>query len=151
GAVLVYNGEIYNHAELRDELRQRGVRFAERSDTEVVLHAYDTWGDDFVRALRGMFALAIWDPRRNRLIAARDRLGIKPFYYHWDGTTFSFASELKALTAIKAFPLDIDQDSFDAYLRLQYVPAPRTIFRNVRQLLPGRLLTIDVRGQLDER
>jgi asparagine synthase (glutamine-hydrolysing) len=150
GAAVTFNGEIYNFRELRGELQALGAGFDEHSDTEVVLRAYEHWGDRCVHHLRGMFAFAVWDPRTRRLFAARDRLGIKPFCYWWDGETLVFASELKALAALRVFPLRVDDAAFESYLRLQYVPAPGTFVRDVRHLQPGRTLTVAEDGRLCE-
>ena len=148
GCVLTFNGEIYNYRELRTELAADGTRFIEQSDTEVVLRAYEAWGDSCVAHLRGMFAFAVWDPRVRRLFAARDRLGIKPLYYRWDGRSLTFASELKAiLAADPAVRPGIDARSFDRYLRLQYVPTPHTMIEGVRQLRPGSTLVLAMDGQ----
>jgi|KBSMisStaDraftv2_1062788.scaffolds.fasta_scaffold08087_4 asparagine synthase (glutamine-hydrolysing) len=147
GCVLTFNGEIYNYRELRATLAADGTHFVEQSDTEVVLRAYEAWGDGCVEHLRGMFAFAVWDPRVRRLFAARDRLGIKPLYYRWHSGTLTFASELKAI--LVADPMarpGIDPRSFDRYLRLQYVPAPHTMVDGVRQLLPGSTLALAMDG-----
>ena len=143
GCVLTFNGEIYNYRELRRTLAAEGLHFLEQSDTEVVLRAYERWGEQCVDHFRGMFAFAVWDPRARRLFAARDRLGIKPLYYRWQRRTLTFASELKAILA--GDPSDrpqLDPCSFDRYLRLQYVPAPHTMVAGVRQLLPGCTLSL---------
>ena len=151
GCVLTFNGEIYNFRELRQRLEREGQPFFERSDTEVVLRAYEQWGDACVDRLHGMFAFAIWDPRRARLFAARDRLGIKPLYYRWQGHTLTFASELKAILAAESGERPaLDPRSFDRYLRLQYVPAPHTMVAGVKQLLPGCTLTLSLDGQPQE-
>lgn len=143
GDVLTFNGEIYNFQDLRRQLEADGLRFREHSDTEVVLKAYERWGHHCVDHLQGMFAFAIWDPNQFRLFAARDRLGIKPFYFQWRHGTLTFASELKAILA--ATPDDdrrVDQHSFDRYLRLQYVPGPHTMVAGIRHLRPGHTLTL---------
>ena len=151
GCALSFNGEIYNFRELRDILEHEGQPFFERSDTEVVLRAYEQWGDGCVDRLQGMFAFAIWDPRRARLFAARDRLGIKPLYYRWQDRTLTFASELKAILAADPGQRPtLDTRSFDRYLRLQYVPAPHTMVAGVKQLLPGCTLTLSRDGQPEE-
>ncbi|MGC4083361.1 MAG: asparagine synthase (glutamine-hydrolyzing), partial [Vicinamibacterales bacterium] len=153
GCVLSFNGEIYNYRDVRAHLRADGLPFAEHSDTEVVLRAFERWDESCVDRLQGMFAFAVWQPLRRRLFIARDRLGIKPLYYRWQSGTFTFASELKALlAALPDEPRRLDTRSFDAYLRLQYVPAPRTIVEGIRQLPPGHTLMLDVdAGQLVER
>lgn len=137
---IVYNGEVYNFKQLRDQLADCGHRFLGASDTEVILHAYLQWGIDCFDKLAGMFALAIWDSRRRQLVLARDRLGIKPLYYYHRNNTLLFASELKALMAFKAFPRMIDDAALGAYLHYQYVPAPQTIFQDTYKLLPGSYL-----------
>jgi len=137
---VVFNGEIYNFAELRQTLRRHGHQFRTRSDTEAIVHAYEQWGDDFVDHLNGMFAIALWDEERERLVLARDRAGIKPLYYaHADGALV-FASELKALLTSGLVDRDLDFKAFGQYLSLEYIPAPRSIVRGVRKLRPGHLL-----------
>jgi asparagine synthase (glutamine-hydrolysing) len=137
GAVtVVQNGEIYNYADLTHELLRAGHRFATRSDTETIVHAYEEWGLGFAERLRGMFALAIWDARRRRLVLARDRFGIKPLYYRDVDDELAFASELDALPKG-----ELDRDAVDAFLALNSVPGPLSIFRQIRKLPPGHLLT----------
>ncbi|MFQ5691327.1 MAG: asparagine synthetase B family protein, partial [Gemmatimonadota bacterium] len=137
---VVFNGEIYNHRELRRDLERSGHRFATRCDTEVLVHLYEEEGPDLLRHLRGMFALALWDGRRHTLLLARDRLGIKPLYYWQEGGRLAFASELKALLALEAVPRRIDRAALALYLALGYVPDPRSIHRGVRKLPPGHRL-----------
>jgi asparagine synthase (glutamine-hydrolysing) len=152
GIVLTFNGEIYNYRALRRELGTDGAVFREQGDTEVVLRAYERWGDGCVNRLHGMFAFAIWDPRARHLFAARDRLGIKPFYYRWANGTLTFASEITAIVAADPEqPPRLDPYSFDRYLRLQYVPAPYTMIAGVRQLMPGSTLTLTADGPPVER
>ncbi len=141
-AVIVYNGELYNFQDLRNELAERGHRFSSRTDTEVVLNAYLQWGTACLERFVGMFAFAIWDRRQKRLFAARDRLGIKPLYYHYDGREFLFASELKALAAFRRFPRRLDPQALPLFLHYQYVPAPRSIFEDTFKLLPGHFLLL---------
>jgi asparagine synthase (glutamine-hydrolysing) len=141
-AVLTYNGELYNYRELRAELVQRGHRFRTRGDTEVLLEAYRAWGPAMLDRLEGMFAFAVWDVAAQRLFAARDRLGIKPFYYAWDGQTFVFASEIKTLLGHPAVSRDLDLDALSLYLEQQYVPAPRSIYRAIRKLPPAHSLEL---------
>ncbi len=139
--VLTYNGEIYNYVELREELSSSWT-FKSHSDTEVILAAYDRWGDDCVTHLRGMFAFALWDARKRRLFAARDRFGIKPFYYSEQAGTLYFASEAKALLP---FLPDIvtDEEALAEYLTFQYTIGEKTLFKGIHGLLPGHSLVIE--------
>src|SRR5918999_246744 len=132
---VVQNGEIYNYAELRGELARAGHRFSTTGDTEVIVHLYEEHGDAFAERLRGMFAVAIWDSRRRRLLFARDRYGIKPLYFRADGGKLEFASELRALPRG-----EIDLDALEAFLAFNSIPAPFSIFRETRKLPPGSLL-----------
>ncbi|SRR5579871_334029 len=138
--VLVFNGEIYNHSELRKELESLGHRFHSRSDTEVVLHAFLEWDTGAFGHLRGMFGLAIWSDAERRLVLARDRLGIKPLYFCRKGTALAFGSELKALFALPGIDRQIDLDGLNAYLSLNYVPAPNTLVAGIEKLPPGAWL-----------
>src|SRR3989440_6941696 len=133
---VVQNGEIYNYRELRRELERAGHQFRTQGDTEVMLHLYEEHGDRFAERLRGMFAIAIWDARRRRLVLARDRFGIKPLYYRAADGELAFASELRALPRG-----EIDLDALEAFLAFNSIPAPLTIFREIRKLPPGQLLT----------
>ena len=142
GAVqLVANGEIYNFADLRRDLEARGHRMRSRSDVEVLVHAYEEWGEEFLRRVRGMFALALWDARSRTLLAARDRAGEKPLYYAQAGRAFVLASEIKALLVRSDLPRDVDPEALDQFLTYEYVLAPRTMFRAVRKLPPAHYLT----------
>jgi asparagine synthase (glutamine-hydrolysing) len=132
---VVQNGEIYNYRELRRELERAGHRFRTQGDTEVLLHLYEEHGDRFAERLRGMFAIAIWDARRRRLVLARDRFGIKPLYYRAEADELAFASELRALPRG-----EIDLDALEAFLAFNSIPAPLTIFREARKLPAGHLL-----------
>jgi asparagine synthase (glutamine-hydrolysing) len=134
---VVLNGEIYNYRELRAELVRGGHVFATQSDTEVIAHLYERDGPELVRRLHGMFAFAVWDLRRRRLLLARDRVGKKPLYYAERDGTISFASELPALLQDESIPRDVDHRALDAYLAYRWVPAPMTAFRAVRKLPPG--------------
>jgi asparagine synthase (glutamine-hydrolysing) len=137
---VVFNGEIYNHGELRVELQGAGHRFRTRSDTEVLVHAWEEWGPDGLERLNGMFALAVWDARRRCLLLGRDRLGIKPLYV-WDGPEgMAFGSELKAVVALPWVPLEWDLEAVDDFMTYEYVPAPGCILRNARKLRPGHWL-----------
>ena len=140
---VVFNGEIYNFPELRKELEGKGHVFRTNSDTEVLLHGYRAFGTDLLGRLNGMFAFALWDEPRKRLFAARDRLGKKPFYYHVSRTGFLFASEMKSLLAEPEVPRIIDPRALDAYFSFGYIPAPQTIFKDVRKLRPGHFLLWD--------
>jgi asparagine synthase (glutamine-hydrolysing) len=133
---VIQNGEIYNFAELNRLLERAGHTLRTRSDTETIVHAYEEWGLDFAVRLRGMFAIAIWDARQRRLVLARDRFGIKPLYYRDTGTELSFASELDALPKG-----DLDLDALEAFLATNFVPSPLSIFREIRKLPPGHILT----------
>ena len=140
---VVYNGEIYNHVELRDELRGKGHQFRSTSDTEVLLAAYREWGEACVTRFNGMFAFALWDGDRRRLFCARDRMGIKPFYYSWDGTRFAFASEIKGLLAAGIRPVPNQHAVFD-YLEGAYLDhSDGTFFEGIHQLPPAHVLTVD--------
>jgi asparagine synthase (glutamine-hydrolysing) len=148
---LVFNGEIYNYREIRRELQERGHEFASKGDSEVLVHAYEEYGDQCVDHLNGMFAFAIWDVRRRRLLLARDRLGIKPLYYLLDGDSLMFGSELKALLAHPRMRREIDPVALDHFLTLEYVPGPRTIFKDARKLPPGyRLIFADGVARLEQ-
>jgi asparagine synthase (glutamine-hydrolysing) len=137
---IVYNGEVYNHAALRPDLEERGHRYRTRSDTETVLHLYEEEGERCVERLRGMFAFAVWDARRRRLLLARDRLGIKPLYYAVTEHELLFASEIKALLAAGLRP-EMNTGVLPEYLANRYVSGAETLFRNVRRLLPGHTLS----------
>jgi asparagine synthase (glutamine-hydrolysing) len=143
---VVQNGEIYNHLELRRDLESKGHRFRSHSDSEVVVHLYEELGARTPELLRGMFAFAVWDRRRQRLLLARDRFGEKPLVYGQSGDTFLFASEIAALLADERLGRDLDLGALDAYLALQYVPAPDTIFTDIKKLPPGHVLEV-VAGQ----
>ncbi len=139
---LVFNGEIYNFRALRERLIARGHVFATRCDAEVIVHAYEEHGDECLRELSGMFAIAIWDERRGRLLLARDRFGKKPLCYAVAGDRLYFASEMKAILALPGVPREIDRQSLHRYLMFQYVPAPHAIFEGFGKLLPGHFVTL---------
>jgi asparagine synthase (glutamine-hydrolysing) len=145
-AWIVFNGEIYNYRELREELEGRGSRFRTQSDTEVILRAYEAYGPECVTRLRGMFAFAILDERARQVFLARDRVGIKPLVYHWDGRRLLFASELKGILEAPDVPRELDLEALGEYLGYHYVAAPRTIFRAVRKLPPASTLTLSLDG-----
>lgn len=138
---VVCNGEIYNFASLRHQLAAAGHTFATQSDTEVLVHLYEEYGDDFLKHVEGMFALALWDGRRRKLVLARDRLGIKPLYYWQDGSRLAFSSEIKSLLKLPGFSTAIDDRSLSDYLRNGFCVSPRTIFSGVKKLPPACSLT----------
>jgi asparagine synthase (glutamine-hydrolysing) len=140
---IAFNGEIYNHAALRPALEQAGHRYRSRSDTETVLHAYEEHAADCLHLFQGMFAFAIWDTQRQQLFCARDRLGIKPFYYYWDGRLFAFASEIKALLEHPSISPALEENSWPEALSFGYVSGDRTLFRNIRKLMPGHRMLLD--------
>jgi asparagine synthase (glutamine-hydrolysing) len=145
---VIQNGEIYNYRELMEELRRRGHTFSTHSDTEVLVHLYEERGPSFVEALRGMFAIAIWDSRHGRLLLTRDRFGIKPLYYRVAGGQLSFASELKALLRQPGFSREIDPSALEAFLSFNSIPAPLTIFSEARKLPAGHTLVAE-RGEVE--
>ena len=144
---VIQNGEIYNYRELMDGLSGQGHTFRTHSDTEVLVHLYEERGPSFVEALRGMFAIAIWDARHGRLVLARDRFGIKPLYYRRADGQLSFASELKALLRQPGFSREIDPQALESFLAFNSVPAPLTIFSEARKLPPGHTLVAE-RGEV---
>ncbi len=144
---IVYNGEIYNHAELRADLEAKGHRYRTRSDTETIVHLYEEYGSDCVKHLRGMFAFAIWDRRKRVLFAARDRLGIKPFYYRWDGRAFLFGSEIKTILAYPGIAPELNRGTLAEYLAFGYVTGPETMFAGIRKLMPGHTLELAEAGE----
>jgi asparagine synthase (glutamine-hydrolysing) len=143
--LIVFNGEIYNYPDLKETLRQRH-HLATAADTEVILHLYEDFGMDCVQHLRGMFAFAIWDMRRRRLLIARDRLGVKPLYYADRGGQLTFASEIKAILQESGIQPRLNRTALSHFLALKYVPAPETIFEGIQALPPGCLLVCDERG-----
>ena len=143
---IVFNGEIYNYRELRNELKARGCRFRSKSDTEVLLYLYQQHGPSMLARLCGMFAFAIWDVRKQQLWLARDRIGIKPLYYTITNGRFLFASEIKALLAHPDCSAALDEEALYHYLTFLTTPAPQTLFAGIRKLQPGHTLTVDRRG-----
>jgi len=139
---IVYNGEVYNYRQIRSALISLGHHFRSESDTEVILKAYEQWGRQCFEKFVGMFALAIWDGNQQQLVLARDRLGIKPLYFHHTSEHFLFASELKAMLAFNRFSPTIDPEAQSLFLHYQYVPAPKTIFKNTYKLLPGHVCIV---------
>jgi asparagine synthase (glutamine-hydrolysing) len=143
---VVQNGEIYNYRELRRDLVAKGHRFATECDTEVLVHLYEDTGPGFASELRGMFAIAIWDADRRRLVLARDRFGIKPLYYAAGDSTFAFGSELRALRVLPWLSSELDLDAVEAFLAFNSIPAPLSILRGARKLPPGHVLVLDGGG-----
>ena len=141
--VVVFNGEIYNYADLTHDLISQGHHFTTRSDTETIVHAYEQYGEDCMRDFRGMFAFAIWDKKRRRLFLVRDRLGIKPVYYYAGKDFFVFASEIKSLLEHPGVPKEVDRKAVDLYLELRYVPGPRTMFKDIFKLQPGHWMSVE--------
>jgi asparagine synthase (glutamine-hydrolysing) len=139
---ITYNGEIYNYRRLADELKKKGHQFKSDTDTEVLLHLYEEEGTNAVNRLNGMFAFAIWDENINRLWVCRDRIGIKPLVYYWDGKHFTFASEIKALLTDPNISKELDYEALQLYLTFNYVPAPYTIFKGIKKLEPGKYLLL---------
>mgnify|MGYP002725471832 FL=1 len=137
---LVYNGEIYNFKEIRTELKEKGHRFRSNTDSEVIIHLYEEEGIDCLKRLNGMFAFCIWDERLQKLWLCRDRLGIKPLVYYWDGEIMIFASEIKGILYDSSVRKEIDWTALDLYLTFNYIPAPKTIFKNIRKLEAGYYL-----------
>ena len=142
--VCVYNGEIYNFKEIRDRLREVGYQFHSECDTEVVSVSYDEYQAEFLQKFVGMFALCLFDQKRRRLLLARDRLGIKPLYYYWDGQRFAFSSEIAALVALPALELEICQTAVHHLLRYGYIPGEMSIYKNVHKLRPGHRMMLDL-------
>jgi asparagine synthase (glutamine-hydrolysing) len=145
--VITYNGEIYNFPELRRLLEQRGHSFRGHSDTEVLLGAITEWGvREALHRLHGMFAFALWDRHARHLVLARDRVGKKPLYYGWCGDAFVFASELKAMHSHPAFDREVDRDALGLLIQLGWMPGPHSIYRRIRKLPPGTMLSVDAEG-----
>ena len=148
---LVFNGEIYNFQGLREELLGRGHQFRSRSDTEVIVHLYEEYGPECIDKLDGMFAIAIWDDRRQRLVLARDRAGKKPLFYLHDGRRIAFASEMKAFFGRRDLNIAIDPQAIPSYFIYGYVPTPETFYRGVQQVEPGHVITVERDGTMSSR
>lgn len=140
---VVYNGELYNYLELRETLKKRGHKFSTLSDTEVFLHAYEEWNLNFLNRLRGMFAFALWDGAKRKLILARDRIGVKPLYYFFDGEKLAFASEMKSLLLCPGVPRSVNRTALLDYLSYQSVFGQKTFFDGIHKILPGHFLVYD--------
>ena len=139
--VVVFNGEIYNFQQLKEELQALGHTFATRSDTEVLLHGYEQWGKELLQRLRGMFAFALWDQNEKTLFCARDHFGIKPLYYYQDGDTLLFGNEIKSFLPNPEFKKELNRDQLELYLTFQYSPGENTFFKGVKKLLPAHCMT----------
>jgi asparagine synthase (glutamine-hydrolysing) len=144
---IIFNGEIYNHAELRAGLEAKGHRYRTRSDTETIVHLYEEYGRDCVKHLRGMFVFVIWDRRKRTLFAARDRMGIKPFYYRWDGKAFLFGSEIKTILAYPGVEAEFNRGTLAEYLAFGYITGQETMFAGIRKLMPGHTLELSEHGE----
>jgi len=144
---IAFNGEIYNYKEIKNELLQIGHVFISMSDTEVILHAFEEWGENCVEKFIGMFAFVILDENSQRITIIRDRAGVKPLFYYWNDGLFLFASELKAFHKHPQFIKEVDEQSVHQYIDFGYIPAPYCIFRNCNKLNPGHILTIDITTQ----
>ena len=143
---IAFNGEIYNFEDLNRRYLSSGHAFQTRSDTETIVHLYEELGEACFAEMRGMFAIALWDARRKRLVLARDRVGKKPLFYAWDGRRLLFASEIKALWKAGGLSQEMDMEALSDYFSYQYVPGPKTIYRKVRKLLPGHYLVVEKSG-----
>lgn len=140
---VVFNGEIYNFPEIKEELQASGHVFATQSDTEVIVHGYKEWGDDLLPRLNGMFGLGIWDVKKNRLVLARDAMGIKPLYYKEENGRIFFSSEIRAILAGAGERADVDPAALNLFLRYRYTPAPLTLFKGIQKLAAGTMLIIE--------
>jgi len=148
---IVFNGEIYNYKELRQELKKYGHCFRTSSDTEVIIHGYKEWGTDVLNHLNGMFGVAIWDLQRKRLVVARDAMGIKLVYYRIAGGRFTFGSEIRAVLAGEQSQPEIDPTALNLFLRFRYTPSPLTLFQGIRKLAPGTMLVLEGGKYREER
>ena len=143
---IVFNGEIYNHSDVRKKLEARGHRYRTHSDTETIVHLYEEYGEDCFRRLRGMFAIALWDSRQRKLLLARDRVGKKPVFYAATKKRIVFGSELKCILAAGDFPREIDREAVSDYFSFGYIPAPKTIYGAAKKLRPGHYLVASAEG-----
>lgn len=141
---IVYNGEIYNYIELRDELKKKGHEFNTTSDTEVLLHMYQEFGDDFINNLNGMFAFIIYDKHKNKLLIAKDHFGIKPLYWYQDKQKIVFASEIKAILTHPDIVAEPDKKNLNEYLTFQFILGEGTLFRNISKVLPGHYMKFEI-------
>src|SRR5437762_3954297 len=146
---IIFNGEIYNYRELRAELQSKGHQFRTNSDTEVIIHGYKEWGTDVFNHLNGMFGLAIWDVKKERLVVARDAMGIKLIYYRIANGQLTFGSEIRAVLAAEDSKPEVDPVALKLFLQFRYTPSPLTIFQGIRKLSPGTMLVVE-KGQCRE-
>jgi asparagine synthase (glutamine-hydrolysing) len=147
---ITYNGEIYNFQEIREKLKEKGYKFKSNTDTEVLLYGYQQWGEKVLERLNGMFAFAIWDDRKKKLFVTRDRVGIKPLYYFWDGKRFVFGSEIKAIL-LHNIERKVNKSVAKDYLNLRYMPGEETLFQGIKKLLPGHYMVLkDDELQIEE-
>ena len=147
--IVVYNGEIYNYKEIKEELISKGHIFRTDCDTEVIVHGYEEWGTDCLQKFNGMFAFVIFDKQKQRLWVVRDRLGIKPLYYYYDKDVFIAASEVKAILKTGLVPSALNENVLDAYFSIGYVPGPETMFKGILKVLPGHYLVVDRQKKVD--
>src|SRR6476661_1820035 len=145
GLHIIFNGEIYNYASIRENLISLGHSFQTHSDTEVILHAWREWGEKAIDQWRGMFAIVIYDEGKNELVCIRDRAGVKPFHYYWKDGLFLFGSELKSFHQHAGFHKEINPDAVASFLQYGCISHPHTIFRNTYKLPPGHLLRLDLK------
>src|SRR3989344_2558479 len=134
---VVFNGEIYNFLDIKDELEKKGHRFYSETDTEVIVHAYEEYGTECLKHFNGMFAFALWDANKKQLFLARDRLGVKPLHYYKDDKKFLFASEIKAILEDPTVPRKVNTDALSQFIAFEYVPAPLTMFQGIYKLPAG--------------
>ena len=144
GLHLIFNGEIYNYNEIRDELIALGHQFKTHSDTEVILHGWRQWGEDCITRWRGMFAITLYDEKENEVFCIRDRVGVKPFYYYFHEGLFLFASELKSIAAVPGFKKELNRDAVASFLQYGYVPHPHCIYKNTHKISPGHTLRLNL-------
>ena len=140
---IVFNGEIYNFQSIRDELKQKGHKFYTNADTEAIIHAYEEFGEESPKQLNGMFAYSIFDSLKKKLFLARDRIGIKPLYYYWDGQTFAYGSEIKTILEVPGIDRTVDVEALNRFLTFEYIPSPESIFKKIRKLPPGHWLVFE--------
>ncbi len=147
--VIVYNGEIYNYLEIKEKLIKKNVKFKTDSDTEVILESISEFGlEDGIKQLEGMFSIAVWDKKLKNLFLIRDRIGIKPLFFYFDSKNFAFASEIKAFKKLPWLDFSIDKQALSSYVRLNYVPAPYSIFSKIKKIEPGTILKINLNQKI---